>query len=115
LDNCKGYWRKAIRFTDKLHFIKNLILILSICFSFGLSVSCQTKPQTAEEIVNLCQAFLEKDDLQGANECVQKAMFANPQMAEEISRISTSAIFQKCHDFKNRKDYKQAIIKKRLI
>jgi hypothetical protein len=104
-----------MRITDKLHFIKNLILILTICFSFGLSVSCQIKPQTEEEIVKACEIFLDNDDLEGAGECVQKAMAANPQKAEEISRLSTSAIFQKCRDFKHREDYRQPMINKRII
>lgn len=99
-----------MRITNKPELLKSFLFTLLISSALAMTAACQTNPPTAEEIVKTCQTFLDKDDLQGANECVQKAMFANPQNAEEISRLSTDAIFQKCNNFKNRENYKQAII-----
>lgn len=96
--------------TNKLGFVKSFLLTVIVCGSLSLTAACQTKLQTADEIVKSCQTFLDKDDLEGANECYQKLLFANPTRAKEISDAGTEAIYQKCYDYKKSENYKRLII-----
>jgi tetratricopeptide (TPR) repeat protein len=99
-----------MRVTDKLNFIKNFVFTVIICCSLSLTASCQTKPQTTDEIIKPCQAFLDIEDLESASKCYQVLLFDNPTRTEEISKSSTSAIFQKCIELKAKNDYKKAIV-----
>ena len=101
-----------MRITGKLGFIKNFLFTLIICSSLSLTASCQTKVQTAAELVKSCQTFLDKDDLEGASECYEKLLFANPKRAGEISKASAEAIYQKYYDLKKKTTKKRSFVLK---
>jgi tetratricopeptide (TPR) repeat protein len=76
----------------------------------ALTAACQDKQKSVDSIVRECQVFLDGDNLEGASSCYRKALLANPQQAQEISKTASSAIFKKCVEFKNKKNYEKSII-----
>ncbi len=88
----------------------NIGLIFLLSGSCFLSVACQTKEQKSAATLKQCQSFLNKDDVSGASTCYAEAVAANPENGGEISKAGKIAVFDKCVEFKERKDYKNAII-----
>ena len=98
-----------MRFMEKNNIVsKSLFLLLAIivCQSF---VACQTKEQKVAAALKQCQQLLDKDDVQAAGECYGKAIFANPDNATLISKTGEDAVFKKCIELHDKKNYKQAI------
>lgn len=101
-----------MRFTDN----RNLIKLLNFCFAlliFGGCVTftaCQTKEQKIDSALQKCQAFLDKDNVDEAGNCYQQTIKNNPNDAARISKAGEDAVFKKCLEFKDRKDFKSAII-----
>lgn len=94
----------------------NLIKLLNFCFAlliFGgcaTFTACQTKEQKIDAALQKCQAFLDKDNIDEAGDCYQQTIKANPDDAARISKAGEDAVFKRCLEFKDRKDYKGAII-----
>lgn len=95
--------RKIIRM--KFWFLA-IILGLNAAFSVG----CQDRQKSVESVIQECQAFLDKDDVESGVRCFEKAMLARPQQAPEISKAGAGAIFGKCVEYKNKKNYEKSII-----
>ena len=99
-----------------MHFMENnnivskvlfLLFVLVACQNF---VACQTKEQKVAAVLKQCQELLDKDDIAGVGNCYIRAMTENPDHAVEISRKGSEAVFKKCLDYKDKKDFKNAII-----
>lgn len=103
-----------MRFTDQ----KNSWWAKSLSFTFGfllfggclLTVSCQTKEQKVSAVLKRCQDLLDKGELANISGCYTDAMKANPEDAAEISKAGKTAIFLKCVDYKQKSDFKNAIV-----
>ncbi len=88
----------------------NLALVLLITGGCLLSVACQSKEQKATTTLQRCQTLLDQDRLPDVVNCYHEAMQADPQNAPEISRTGKTAFFKKCVEYKQKSDYKTAII-----
>lgn len=75
-----------------------------------LTVSCQTKEQKTAAALKRCQDLLDKGELANISGCYTNAMKANPGDAPEISKAGKTAIFLKCVDYKQKSDFKNAVI-----
>ena len=82
-------------------------LLLSVSIT---TVACQTKEVRTAAAVKKCQVYLDRDEVSEAGDCYQQAVLANPSAAKEITEAGENAIFQKCVDFKNKEDFRSAII-----
>lgn len=89
-----------------LQFFIVLILTTS-CF---LSVSCQTKEEKVASVLKQCQTLLDKDDLDKATTCYADAVLANPNDYAEISLTGKKALFNKCSEYRENKNYEKAIV-----
>lgn len=93
-----------------------LLKLIKFCFVFlvlvngAFSVACQSKPRDAASILLPCQELISKDDIQAAGKCYEAALLSNPQQAGEIEEVFTKSFFEKCLEFKEKKNYQQAII-----
>ena len=85
-------------------------LVSLIVISGAFSAACQSKPKDAAAILAPCQQQLDKDDIQNVGECYQNALAANPKQTDEIEELFNHLFYKKCVEFKERKNYKQAII-----
>ena len=90
--------------------IKESFLLIFVCLHLCFLTACQDKQKSVETIIQGCQVFFDKDNLEEASNCIQKAMFANPEQAEEISKLGADAFFKKCVEIKDKKDYQKSII-----
>lgn len=99
-----------MRFMEKNNIVLKSLLLLLVVIACQSFVACQTKEQKVASALNQCQQLLDKDDVQAAGECYGKAIFANPDNATEISKTGEDAVFKKCIELHDRKNYKQAII-----
>lgn len=85
-------------------------LVALIVVSASFSAACQRKPKDAAAILAPCQQLLDKDDIQNVGECYQNAFAANPKQADEIEELFNQSFFKKCLEFKEKENYRQAII-----
>ena len=88
----------------------NLCIIMLVFGSCLVSVACQTREQRAAAAINKCQVFLDQDKVDEAGSCFQQAIVSNPASAAEISKVGADAVFKKCLEFKDRKDFRNSII-----
>jgi len=88
---------------------KTLLLLLTLiaCQSF---VACQTKEQKATAAMRQCQQLLDKDEVLAAGDCYGTAIIANPASATEISKTGEEAVYKKCVELHDKRNYKQAVI-----
>ena len=99
-----------MRFMEKNNIVsKSLFLLFAViaCQSF---VACQTKEQKIAAALKQCQEMLDKNDIANIGNCYIRVMTENPESAEEISKRGSEAVFKKCLDFKDKKDFENAII-----
>lgn len=95
---------------NPMKMIKKSFFLIFVCLHLCFLTACQDKQKSVETIIQGCQVFFDKDDLEGISNCIQKAMFANPEQAEEISKLGAEAFFKKCIEIKDKKDYQKSII-----
>ena len=88
----------------------NVGFVFLLIGSSLLTASCQTKAQKTATALQRCQALLDKGELQNIGDCYNEAMRADPDNAPEISKAGKTAFFKKCVDYKEKKDYQNAII-----
>jgi len=84
-----------------------VFLLLGSCL---LSVACQTKEQQTTAALKRCKDLLDKDQIADIGGCYSEAMKSNPDAAPEISKAGKTAIFKKCVDYREKSDFKNAII-----
>jgi tetratricopeptide (TPR) repeat protein len=84
-----------------------VVFLLGSCL---LSVACQSKEQKAATALQRCEQLLDKGELQNIGDCYKAAMQADPDHAPEISKAGKIAFFKKCIDYKEKGDFKNAII-----
>lgn len=99
-----------MRFMEKNNIVFKLSLLLLVFIACQSFVACQTKDQKLAAALKPCQDLLDKNDITNVGNCYIRAMMENPDSATEISRKGSGAVFKKCLDFKNEKDFKNAII-----
>lgn len=90
--------------------------LIKICFVFliltnsAFSAACQSKPKGAASILLPCQELIDKDAIQAASKCYEEAISANPKQANEIEEVFSKSFFEKCLEFKEKKNYQQSIV-----
>lgn len=104
--------KKAMRYTkhENKRQLLNFVLILLLFGSCLLTVACQTKEQKTTSILKKCQQILDSDNLSKATNCYAEAVLADPDNGGEISQTGKKAFFRKCVSYKEKKDYKNAIV-----
>lgn len=90
--------------------------IINYCAAFFLvcacltSASCQSKQENTDSILKSCRDFLGKNDTLAAGKCYENAIASNPKRAAEISKTFEDEFFKKCVEYKDKKDFKNAIV-----
>ncbi len=84
--------------------------LLFFFFTIVLTASCQNNSETVSDSLQRCQQFLDKDDLEGASGCYSKAILAHPDEGMEISNAGQKAVFDKCYELKEKKNYSKSIV-----
>lgn len=82
------------------------LFIFCICVS---SAACQNRQQKIDAVLKQCQEMLDKDDLDGAYQCYLKVGKTYPENDPQIVDFADKSIFRKCVEFRERKDFEQAV------
>ena len=92
-----------------------LLKLLQTAFAFlifgscAFSVACQSREQKVDSALKNCQDLLDRDDLAEAYKCYLKVGKTYPESDPYIVDTGDKAIFRKCSEFKEKKDFKQAV------
>ncbi len=99
-----------MRFTERNNFAVKLFWLLFLIIACQSFAACQSQEKKIAKTLELCQSILDKDDLQKAASCYEKAIYAYPDKATEISKAGEDAVFEKCVAYYDSKNYRQSVV-----
>ncbi len=98
-----------MRFINSVNLLNFCFAVLLIC-NCAFSVACQKQEEQIASSLEKCHEFLDKDNVEEAGLCYQREIVAHPSEAARISKLGEEAVFKKCLEYKEKKDFQKSII-----